>query len=176
MALHYSWQLPGPSTSPCTRLHHTAPIAMATRAFHGGGAAGTRASSSVGFLCCPRGPGLSWPCEQRAPQTILGGRETPDEERRRTVLFGNGKAHPLNGDARRIRVGLPGLRWARSVRNPGWTPLANGCDKQSFPLRAAAAVSRSDSVRCTPGAWRSNPCVEVAAPFPPRADSKGVSV
>ena len=103
-------------------------------------------------------------------------RETPDEERRRTVLFGNGKAHPLNGDARRIRVGLPGLRWARSVCNPGWTPLASRCDKQSFPLRAATTGSRPEpeSVRCTPGAWRSS--VEVAAPFPPRADSKGVSV
>ena len=91
------------------------------------------------------------------------------------VLLVNGKGHLLNGDAQRIRIGLPGLRWARSVCNPGWTPLANGYDKQSVPLRAATTDSR-DSVRCTPGAWRSNPCVEVAAPFPPRADSKGVSV
>ena len=62
----------------------------------------------------------------------------------------------MNGDARRIRVGLPGLRWARSVRNPGWTPLANRCDKQSFPLRAATTDSRA---RLEPGkatrAWRS---------------------
>ena len=92
-------------------------------------------------------------------------RETSDEERRRTVLLVNGKGHPLNGDARRIRIGLPGLRWARSVCNPGWTPLASRCDKQSFPLRAATTDSRPDSVRCTFGAWRSNPCVEVAAPL-----------
>ena len=38
---------------------------------HGGGAAGPRASSPVGFLCRPCGPGCSRPCEQRAPQTIL---------------------------------------------------------------------------------------------------------
>ena len=92
------------------------------------------------------------------------------------VLLVSGKALPLNGESRRIRIGLPGLRWARTIRNPGWTPLANRCDKQSFPLRAATTDSRSDSVRCTPGAWRSNPCVEVAAPFPPRADSKGVKL
>ncbi len=176
MALHYSWQLPGPSTSLCTRLRHTAPIPMATRAFHGGGAAGPRASSCVGFLYCPCGPCCSRPCEQRAPQTILGGRETPDEERRRTVLLVSGRGHPLNGNTRRIRVGLPGLRWARFIRNPRWTPLANRCDKQSFPLRAATTDSRSDSVRCTPGAWLSNPCVEVVARFAPRKDSKGVPV
>ncbi len=110
--------------------------------------------------------------EPRRPSS----RETLDEERRRTVLLVSGKGHPLNGDARRIRVGLPGLRRARSVCKPGWTPLANGCDKQSVPLRAATTDSRPDSFRCTPGAWRSNPCVEVAAPFAPRADSKGVSV
>eukprot|EP00973_Karenia_brevis_P005597 763816-Karenia_brevis.AAC.1 len=69
-------------------------------------------------------------------------RETPNEERRRMILLVNGKAHPLNGDARRIRIGLPGLSWAQAIRNPGWTPLASWCDKQSVPLRAATTGVR----------------------------------
>eukprot|EP00959_Pyramimonas_sp_CCMP1952_P123089 2573185-Pyramimonas_sp.AAC.1 len=78
---------------------------------------------------------------------------------RRTVLLVSGKGHPLNSDARRIGVGLPGLRWARIIFNPRWTPLASGCDKQSFPFRAATTDSRSDVARLEPGeairAWRS---------------------